>query len=133
MKKQWIQIHPNDAVAVALEPLGKGQTIVGENFEVTLKEDIPQGHKFTLHPIKKGEALLKYGHPIGEATQDIDSGSWVHTHNMKTRLNDELTYEFIRILNHLKRKIPVHSWDIKEKMEKLESETKSGSFQLLDV
>lgn len=65
MKKQWIQIHPNDAVAVALEPLGKGQTIVGENFEVTLKEDIPQGHKFTLHPIKKGEALLKYGHPIG--------------------------------------------------------------------
>lgn len=106
MKKQWIQIHPKDAVAVALEPLGKGQTIVGENFEVTLKEDIPQGHKFTLHPIKKGEALLKYGHPIGEATQDIDSGSWVHTHNMKTRLNDELTYEYHPDFKPLEKKDP---------------------------
>ncbi|WP_016992808.1 UxaA family hydrolase [Lysinibacillus boronitolerans] len=37
---------------------------------------------------------MKYGFPIGHATEEIPAGSWVHSHNMKTNLSGELTYEF---------------------------------------
>ena len=60
----------------------------------TLLEDIPQGHKFALEKISSGEAVIKYGSPIGYATEDIPAGSWIHTHNMKTGLGDLLNYSY---------------------------------------
>lgn len=61
---------------------------------VTLKEDIPQGHKFALYDIPKDTAVIKYGNSIGIACADIPEGSWIHTHNMKTGLGDLLTYHY---------------------------------------
>ena len=60
----------------------------------TLLEDIPQGHKFALEKISAGSAVIKYGSPIGYATEDIPAGSWIHTHNMKTGLGDLLEYSY---------------------------------------
>lgn len=61
-----------------------------DNVEVNLGD----GHKYALSDIAKGENIIKYGNPIGHATEDIKKGSHVHTHNMKTNLSGELTYEF---------------------------------------
>ena len=75
--KRTIKIHPNDNVAVALVPLSANETIEFDNESVVLKEDIKQGHKFSLKPIQKDENVIKYGDPIGHATQDIEEGCHV--------------------------------------------------------
>ena len=56
--------------------------------------DLKTGHKIALRDISKGEDIIKYGFPIGIATEDISSGIRVHTENMKTKLNDILSYEY---------------------------------------
>ena len=50
----FIRIHPKDSVAVALQPLSNGTVIRLDDLQFTLKEDIPQGHKFALLPISAG-------------------------------------------------------------------------------
>ena len=52
------------------------------------------GHKYALTFIKEGENIIKYGSPIGHATQDIEKGEHVHTHNLKTNLKGNLEYTY---------------------------------------
>ena len=92
---RFIQIHPSDNVAVALENLK-----AGENAGVILREDIGRGHKFALRPIRNGENIVKYGMPIGTAKADIAAGEKVHTHNIRTRLDGVLNYEYHPDLSH---------------------------------
>ena len=92
--QNFFKIHPGDKVAVALKPLTAGSIMNTDGEEITLLEDIPQGHKFALTAIAEGEAVIKYGAPIGIAREDIAKGAWVHTHNMKTGLGDVLTYSY---------------------------------------
>ncbi len=88
--KLFIKINENDNVAVALHDVPEGSTENG----VTALENISFGHKIALFDIKKGEKLIKYGYPIGFAAADIKSGSWVHTHNLKTGLSDIIDYSY---------------------------------------
>lgn len=92
--KEFIKIHPNDNVAVALVPLSASSTLDVDGDRVTLTEDIPRGHKFALKAISDGSEIIKYGCPIGTAKEDISCGSWVHTHNIRTGLGDLLTYSY---------------------------------------
>ena len=43
---------------------------------------VPSGHKIALCAIHAGEAVIKYGSPIGLATAEIPAGAHVHTHNL---------------------------------------------------
>lgn len=79
-------------MAVALCPLCAGSCFQIESNEVTLREDIPQGHKFALRDIREGERIVKYGAPIGTAVCDIPAGAWVHVHNVTTDLEEQVTY-----------------------------------------
>ena len=92
--KEFIKIHQNDNVAVALTPLSANRTLDVDGTEVTLREDIPQGHKFALTDIPADAKVIKYGCPIGIAKENISCGSWIHTHNMKTGLGDLLNYSY---------------------------------------
>ena len=56
--------------------------------------DIPAGHKYALKDIKKGEFVIKYGQVIGRASVDIKEGEWVHTHNVKSHLDETPIYEY---------------------------------------
>ena len=56
--------------------------------------DLKTGHKIATEDISAGEDVIKYGFPIGIATENIKSGSRVHTENMKTKLDDILDYEY---------------------------------------
>ena len=56
--------------------------------------NLETGHKIALRDIEKGSDIIKYGYPIGLATEDIKTGDSVHSHNMKTKLGDILSYEY---------------------------------------
>lgn len=92
--QDFIKIHSEDNVAVALKPLAAGTSIEVGNTAVTLLEDIPQGHKFSLTDIPAGSSVMKYGCAIGVAKENIATGAWIHTHNLKTGLGDLLTYSY---------------------------------------
>ncbi|MBE5817008.1 MAG: altronate dehydratase [Clostridiales bacterium] len=76
----------------------KDQIIINEkdNVAVELKgnDKISAGHKFARYDIKKGDLIIKYGQVIGRATQDIKAGDWVHTHNVKSHLDESFEYEY---------------------------------------
>lgn len=99
--KTYLKISPKDNVAVALAPLTSGAAIENGGQTVVLKEDIPQGHKFALSDIPTGAQITKYGYPIGLAKKDISSGSWVHTHNIRTGLGELLIYTYNRQITEL--------------------------------
>lgn len=56
-------------------------------FTVTAKDPVPFGHKLAMADLRKGDAIVRYGHPIGYATMDIRRGSHVHVHNMRSYLS----------------------------------------------
>lgn len=55
---------------------------------------IDDGHKYAIRDIVKGEYIIKYGQPIGHATENINAGEHVHTHNAKTNLSGILQYRY---------------------------------------
>ncbi len=77
-------IDSKDNVAVAIEPIAKGEEIVtrGGSVGFTAAEDITIYHKVAIRPIAKGEPVVKYGEHIGLASEEIAPGSHVHTHNV---------------------------------------------------
>lgn len=57
-------------------------------------ESIPAGHKYALRDIPKDGYVIKYGEIIGRATADIKAGEWVHTHNVKSHLDESVEYSY---------------------------------------
>ena len=55
---------------------------------------VPAGHKYALRIIGAGEYVVKYGEVIGRATRDIAEGEWVHTHNLKSHLDESVEYAY---------------------------------------
>lgn len=102
----WLQIHPSDHVAVALCKLDWDTAFTFGAEILRLSDPIPMGHKFALSPIKAGAYIQKYGFPIGTATQDIQPGQWVHTHNMKTALSEAQNYSYHPVLSKLSPTAP---------------------------
>ena len=96
-----IRINQEDNVAVALRSIEKGESLVIGGSSLTTLEEIPQGHKVALKPVKAGEEVIKYGFRIGYAKENIDRGQWVHVHNIKTGLGDLLTYEYEPVSGNL--------------------------------
>ena len=77
-----------DNVATCLTDLAAGQiaqvSIGGKRQSVTLRSDIPFGHKIALVGITKGGEVLKYAEVIGVASQPIAAGEHVHVHNVES-------------------------------------------------
>lgn len=85
-KSIWYNTKDNVATALSLFP--KGETITvksqGHTIEVLLKNDIPEGHKFSLTEIPKGSDIIKYSESIGIAISNINAGMHVHVHNLES-------------------------------------------------
>lgn len=90
----FVILSSQDSVAVALQDIPAETVLKTPKGEVTVQAEIKRGHKVALQDINEGENVIKYGFPIGHALSNIAKGQWVHTHNLKTNLNDELTYEY---------------------------------------
>ncbi len=78
----FIQLSPRDNIVVATRLLEAGSEIEVGGRQVTLLDPIPLGHKLAVMPIEVDEPVRKYGQTIGQATQAISAGQWVHTHNL---------------------------------------------------
>ena len=79
-----IRLEPGDNVATALRDLTAGtRPRMAEGAAPVLVEAIARGHKLALEPIAAGDHVLKYGQPIGVATQAIAAGAHVHLHNLE--------------------------------------------------
>jgi altronate hydrolase len=78
MPAAFLVAHPGDSVGIALVALEAGTEAQG----VTLRQDVPAGHKFALRALVAGEPVLKLGHAIGVASADIAAGEHVHGHNL---------------------------------------------------
>ena len=92
--QEFIKINKDDNVCVALKPIAKGTVVNVDGEKITTIENIPQGHKFAIKPVKKGESVIKYGYRIGIAQADVEVGAWIHTHNLKTGLGELLEYTY---------------------------------------
>ena len=67
---EYVLIHPDDNVRVSLE----------------------NGHKYTVCDIKKGGEIIKYGYPIGTATEDISAAD-----RQKYSVCREVFYIFLKM------------------------------------
>ncbi|YCH30057.1 altronate dehydratase family protein [Erwinia sp. D4-22] len=92
--QQAIKIAPRDNVAVALSDLDEGSVLTLDEVTVTLRQPVARGHKFALRPIAVDEHVIKYGLPIGHATQPIAAGEHVHAQNARTNLSDLDEYHY---------------------------------------
>lgn len=77
-------VTDRDNVATALEPLEAGREIAVSGRTVRVRQPIPSGHKVALRAIAAGEAVIKYGSPIGRADIAIAAGDHVHVHNVSS-------------------------------------------------
>jgi len=78
-----------DNVATLLHAVEREERVIvrttAGDIGVTALEPIALCHKIALRDIAPGEAVLKYGECIGEATAAIPRGGWVHIHNVRSR------------------------------------------------
>ncbi|MDX1933984.1 MAG: altronate dehydratase family protein [Capsulimonadales bacterium] len=90
-----LRVHSEDDVATLLSPaLAAGTAVRAGETVVVTREAIPSGHKIALRAVPVGALLRKFGLPFGQATVDIAPGDWVHTHNVRTALDKNETYEW---------------------------------------
>mgnify|MGYP006281709947 CR=1 len=81
-------VEPVDNVATALRDVEADETVtvaVGdEERTIEISEDVGFGHKIAIEDIADGETITKYGKSIGNATEAIPAGSFVHVHNVES-------------------------------------------------
>ena len=77
-------LNPRDNVCTAISPIASGVSLQLNGTKVLVEKSIPLGFKVAACNIAINENIIKYGVPIGSATQDITMGEFVHLHNMKS-------------------------------------------------
>lgn len=73
-----------------------------------VKVNLDNGHKYALRNIKKDEKIIKYGFPIGIATEDIEENAHVHSHNLKTLLSGLNDYTYNPAFDELNAENPIN-------------------------
>lgn len=92
---KFVLIHPDDSVVIALTPMAAGDELNVRDISVTLSQDVDKGAKVAIATMKAGDPVIKYGCQIGLLTAAVNAGEWVHSHNLKTALCDELEYQYL--------------------------------------
>ena len=90
VKYRALMHEAGDDVAVVVQESSTGSEIDvvtidgGEVCSIKALDEIPLGHKISIREITEGEKIIKYGRPIGVATNAIPKGAHVHVHNIKS-------------------------------------------------
>jgi altronate hydrolase len=93
--KNSLIVNTRDTVAVALRDIQAGERIEA-CVNLRARTPIAEGHKAALRPLGPGDAVIKFGAPIGRATAAIAAGDHVHTHNLASALATREAYTFER-------------------------------------
>lgn len=97
MSQSVMKIRPEDNVGIAIRPVAKGETVTVDGITVTAADDVAVGHKIALRALAAGEGVYKYGMRIGSLSEAAAAGEWIHSHNLKTDLNDAVEYSYVPV------------------------------------
>ena len=74
-----------DNIVVLTRAVAPGDAFEGPDGEIwTMTATLDAGNKLAAVSIAAGERILKVGVPIGTATQVIEPGGHVHSHNLRS-------------------------------------------------
>src|SRR5690606_9569652 len=76
----FIRLDSADNVVVARVAVPVGTSILEEG--ITTRQPVPPGHKVATRRINKDEPILKYNTIIGFASENLEPGTWLHSHNI---------------------------------------------------
>lgn len=79
-----LRLHPADNVLTVIATLEVDDRLQFGDLSVTVRARLALGHKIAARPVSAGEKIIKYGAPIGSATEAIAAGEHVHTHNLRS-------------------------------------------------
>ena len=80
-KPLTIRLDSADNTVLALRDIPAGTFLPEEG--VTVRSDIPLGHKIATRPIAKGEPVLKCDTVIGYASRDVECGTHMHNDTIR--------------------------------------------------
>jgi altronate hydrolase len=75
-----LRLNAEDNVLIAVDEIRVGDRPKGGPAALAR---IPKGHKIAAKAIAAGEPILKFGQIIGFAAKPIETGQWVHEHNVE--------------------------------------------------
>lgn len=84
MDNRILLLHPSDNVYVVCQSLAGKEHLITADGEFCIREPVAVGHKIARCDIAVGQAIIKYGVPIGSALRDLVCGEHVHLHNMRS-------------------------------------------------
>jgi len=82
LTERAIVLRSEDDVAIAKRELAAGTILEDGAARIEVRQDVKPGHKVARRRVLTGAPLRRYGQVIGFATQDIEAGDHVHTHNL---------------------------------------------------
>src|SRR5437899_5295890 len=82
LTERAIVLRSEDDVAIAKKELAAGTILEDGAARIEVRQDVKPGHKVARRRVRTGAAPRRYGQVIGFATQDIEAGDHVHTHNL---------------------------------------------------
>jgi altronate hydrolase len=79
----FLKIHPDDNVLVALQNLSSGTSILWENEQLILPQNVHAKHKFFINDMAEGEKVIMYGALVGKVQSNICKGLLMTAENTK--------------------------------------------------
>ena len=80
-----------DNVGIALRDIETNEAVrSARGSSIAAREAIPLGHKIALTDIGSGQAIVRFGVPVGIAAKPIAPGQLVHIHNVRSRYLDNV-------------------------------------------
>jgi hypothetical protein len=81
----YVRLSDGDNVVVLIRHVEQDDVLPGiDGRPWTMTRHLEAGNKLAATEIAEGEQVLKYGFPIGTATQPIEAGAHVHSHNLQS-------------------------------------------------
>lgn len=93
MKTPHLLIHDaqDNVGVVVVEGLQAGTKMLcvvtedDSDFQLTVEDEVPIGHKVALTDLAENDTVIKYGEDIGRMVKPAKKGAHVHVHNLKTK------------------------------------------------
>jgi hypothetical protein len=84
-RSPYVRLGEHDNVVVLTRAVEAGESFAGTAHETwTMSAHLDVGNKLAAAPIAAGERVVKLGMPIGTATQAVEPGAHVHSHNLRS-------------------------------------------------
>lgn len=88
LRKQALEINPDDNIAVAIADLSSDEEVTVANKTIQLVSDVPIKHKFALQDFSVGDRVIMYGVLVGKASRPILAGERISTENLHHQTTD---------------------------------------------